>query len=86
MLPRVFVPPHFFTLPLEFARLVWSWVLGVGKDEEDALSEMSRTKGGAGYNIPPQIIAERGNFSNDSVEVGKNKDAWRVFKDREAGS
>lgn len=58
----------------------------VGKDKDDALSQMSRTKGGSGYNIPPQIIPERGNLSKDSVEVGQNKDTWRVFKHCETGS
>lgn len=63
-----------------------SRALGVGKKKEDALAEMSCTNGGSRYNIPPQIIAERGNLSKDSVEVGENKDTWRVFKDCVAGS
>ena len=61
-------------------------MFGVGKDNDDALAQMSRTKGGSRNNIPPQIIAERGNLSNDSQEVGENKDTWRVFKDSESGS
>jgi hypothetical protein len=65
-----------------------SVAVGVGycpRDHEDPITAVRGADGGSGYTIPPRIVPERGQITEDSVEAS-NKESCDVFHDDDAWS